>query len=443
MMFVVQCYGLPPADAEAPLLVKAVLSGNQQTTLVVDLGPSTEPVTSKTALVTVEGAQQQAQLSPVMSDRLAVAFVIDSSAAGAASLPAWLSAAARFVLEAPSGTQAAAVADTSPPTLISPPQREPADTVRALSGLRAGGQRSTSDALTMAKDQFADSPAGNRVVVLYTSAVDAGGEHSSALGTRFLQAGTILIVVGGAGDSPYWSDAGPRTGGFFAPAGTSVVAPALDQMARTLRHRYLVQFPTPQTLPARVSVRVDTGKLVLAGDAVIPAESRGRPGPASRFPAEVALVTLAGCLVVFLAVVLIVRRRPARLGGVHRSGGPFFHRLVSHRLVVQRLGGAFSLRRVGEFTHPPGPSHRVGKVRSGDVTRQASTVVRERAPLPPAAVWGHASVPGAAVPGGAVDDTVARGRASVPGAVAQGRASVPGTGRPPSSGTGQHLTDDP
>ena len=431
MMFVVQCYGLPPADAEAPLLVKAVLSGNQQTTLVVDLGPSTEPVTSKTALVTVEGAQQQAQLSPVMSDRLAVAFVIDSSAAGAASLPAWLSAAARFVLEAPSGTQAAAVADTSPPTLISPPQREPADTVRALSGLRAGGQRSTSDALTMAKDQFADSPAGNRVVVLYTSAVDAGGERSSALGTRFLQAGTILIVVGGAGDSPYWSDAAPRTGGFFAPAGTSVVAPALDQMARTLRHRYLVQFPTPQKLPARVSVRVDTGKLVLAGDAVIPAESRGRPGPASRFPAEVALVTLAGCLVVFLAVVLIVRRRPARLGGVHRSGRPFFHRLVLHRLGV------------GEFSHRPGPSHRVGRVRAGDVTRQASTVVRERAPLPPAAVWGHASVPGAAVPGGAVDDTVARGRAFVPGAVAQGRASVPGTGRPPSSGTGQHLTDDP
>jgi hypothetical protein len=407
--------------------------------------------------------------------------------------------------------------------LISPPQRGPADTVRALSGLRAGGQRSTSDALTMAKDQFPDSPAGNRVVVFYTSAVDAGGESSSALGTRFLQAATILIVVGGAGDSPYWSDAAPRTGGFFAPAGTSVVAPALDQMARTLRHRYLVQFPTPQTLPARVSVRIDTGKLVLAGDAVIPAENRGRPGPASRFRGEVALVTIAGCLVVFLAVVLMVRRRPVRLGGVHRArslGAEFFHRLggalsikpvgeFSHRLggalsrrpggeLWHRLGGVFSLKPVGELSHRLGaaishrpgaelwhrlggalsrrpaelwhrlggavsrrpganlfhrlggafphglhraPSHRLGRVRSGDMNREASTVVRERAPLPAAAVRGHASVPGAVVPRGAVDDTVARGRAAVPGAVAQGRAHVPGTGQPPSFG--QRLTDGP
>jgi hypothetical protein len=373
VMFVVQSYGPPPAAAAVPLPAIAVLPGTQQTSLVVDLGASTGPIDSRTALITVDGAPQQAQLAPVMSENLAVAFVIDTSMAGGAALPAWLSAAARFILEAPTGTQAAVVADTSPPTLISPPQRGPMGVVSALSGVRAGGQRSTSDALTLAKSQLPGSPTGHRVVVVYTSAADAGGESAAALGARFQQAGTILIVVGGAGDSAYWSDAVRATGGFFAPAGTPVIVPALDQVATTLRSRYLVQFPTPPTLPARVSVRIDTGKLVLTGDVVIPVSSG--PRTASHFRVVVALAAIAGCLLVLVAVVLLIRRRSARLR--EARDGP--------TATVVQEGAAV-----------------------------AETVDRGRAPLPGAAV---------------------QGRASVAGALARGRAAVPGTGpsEPPSS----------
>jgi hypothetical protein len=408
-MFVVQGYGPPPAAAAVPLPAIAVLPGTEQTSLVVDLGASTEPVTSRTAQITVDGAPQQAQLAPVMSESLAVAFVIDTSVAGGADLPAWLSAAARFILEAPTGTQAAAVADTSPPTLISPPQRGPLGTVRALSGVRAGGQRRTSDALTLAKGQFPATSTGHRVVVVYTSAADAGGESAAALGARFQQAGTILTVVGSADDSAYWPAAARATGGFFAPAGRPVVVPALDQVATTLRGRYLVQFPTPPALPARVSVRIDTGKVVLTGDVVIPVSS-GRPRPASGIRVEVALATIAGILLVFIAAFLLVRRRSARLRAARSNGSA---RDESISTVAPEPGAVVPPGAAEPDTAvPAGPAEPDTVVPAGPA--EPDTARPGRAPLPRAAVLGRASVRGAR----------ARGRAAVPG---------PGPGEPPSA----------
>ena len=370
VMFIVQCYGAPPAAAAVPLPVIAVLPGSEQTSLVVDLGASGDPAGSKTASITFDGVSQRAQLVPVVSDGLAVALVIDTSEAGGAALAGWLSAAARFILETPAETAAVAIADTSPPALIARPQRGPMGIVSALSGVRAGGHRSTSDALTLAMRQFPATPTGRRVAVLYTTSADAGGESAAALSARFRQSGTILIVVGSADDSPYWAGAARATGGFFAPAGTPVVVPALDQVETTLRGRHLVQFPTPVALPARVSVRVDTGKLTLTADAIIPADAipGGPRRPASGPRTDIALATIAGCLMVLGAAALMFRRRSARLRETG-SGG---------------------------------------------------TVAR---PLHDGVARGRASVPGAAV----------RGRASVPGTTARGRAAVPGTGpgRPP------------
>jgi hypothetical protein len=380
VLFIAQCFGLPPAAAAVPLPVVAVLPGGGQTFLVVDLGAGTGPVRGTAAAVTLDGVPQRTQLVPVVSDLLAVAFVIDTSQAGASALPSWLSAAARFILETPAQTQAVAVADASPPRLIAPPQRGPMGIVSALSAVRAGGQRSTSDALTLAMHQFPATPAGRRVVVLYTPSADAGGERAEALSARFRQSGTILVVVGTADDSAYWADAARTTGGFFAPAGTPVVVPALDQVETTLRGRYLVQFPTPETLPARVSVRIETGALTLTGDAIVPETARFRDGgqsPAFGPWVTIALTTIAGCLIVLVAAAVIFQRRTARLRTA-RAGGP------------------------AEDT-------------------ATSTAAPERTDLPRPAARGRAAVPAAP----------ARGRASVPGASAKGRASVPGRERPP------------
>jgi len=304
----------PPAQAPPatlPLPVASVLVAGGQTSLVVDLSASTRPG-PRTVTVTREGVPQKASLVPVMSDGLAVALVVDTSTAGAANLPAWLSAAARFILEAPGTTQAVAIADTAPAATITTPQRGPTGIVRALDSVRAHGDRDTAAALTLATRQFPGTPPGRRVTVLYTTAADAGGETAAALGESFRAAGTILVVVGTADASPYWSDAAAVTGGFFAPAGNPIVVPALDQVETTLTGRYLIQFPTPPALPTRVSLRVTTADFTMTADATIPAAASPAAAPGRPATSRWALIG-AGFVVALAAAILLLLRLRLRL----------------------------------------------------------------------------------------------------------------------------------
>jgi hypothetical protein len=413
VMIVVQGFGVLPAAAAVPLPVIAVLPGGEQTSVVVDLGAGTGTTTNRTATVTVGGTPQPAQLVPVVSDLLTVSFVIDTSTNGAAALPAWLSAAARFILETPGQTQAAVVADKAPPALIAPPQRGALGIVRALNGVRAGGQRSTSDALTLAMKQFPSGPTGRRVVVMYTTAPGAAGESAAALGARFRQAGTILIVVGSAGGGTYWFDAARATGGFFAPAGSPAVVPALDQVETTLRGRYLVQFPTPPLLPARVSVKVTAGDLALTGDVVVPVANSGAPRSGSNFPIGVALATIAASLLILIAALMMRGRRSAR----PRPAGP-------GQPIPEKDGPV--LEKDGPVPDQDGPV----PGRNGPVSATDGLVSAKDGPVP--AKDGPVPAKDGPVPPKPIR-VVARGRASVPGPIARGRASVPGGGPPPSS----------
>jgi hypothetical protein len=329
--------------------------------------------------VTAGGAPQQATMTPVISDRLAVTLVVDASEAGRATLPGWLSAAARFILEVPAGTRAAAVADTSPPAVLAPPQRGPAGVVRALSAVQARGDRRTSTALTLALDQFAAPAAGPRVVVLYTAAPDAGAETAEVLAARIRRAATILVVVGTAG-STYWADVTRATGGFFAPAGTPVVVPALDQVETTLRGRYLVRFPTPGALPARVSVRIDTGGLVLTGDAVIPAEQDA--GPASGAGIDPRWWVLAAGLTVLAAAAFFMSRR-ARPPRPAAEPAP-----ASQPAQASPSAPAQVPRPTPTPASPPAPAPAIARGRAAvppPVARGRSPVPRSRPEGPPSA----------------------------------------------------------
>ena len=309
-LLAVQWPGAAAAAAPVPLPVTAVLVNGAETALVVDLSAGTRPGRHSVSM-TRDGVPQRADLVPVMADGLAVALVVDTSAAGAAALPAWLSAAARFALEAPATTTAVVIADSAPAAVTVGPERGPSGVVRGLTSVRAHGDRDTAAALRLAVRQFPTAETGRRVVILYTTGPDAGGEGAAALAARFRASGTILVVVGTAAGGAYWADAAAATGGFFAPAGDPVVVPALDQVRTTLGARYLVRFPTPPTLPSRVSVRVDTGDLILTGDAIVAAV----PAPATRewtarrrIWAAVALAA-AGLLAAAVAIVQRHRRR--------------------------------------------------------------------------------------------------------------------------------------
>ncbi|MFC7528716.1 VWA domain-containing protein [Actinoplanes sp. GCM10030250] len=293
-----------PAPVPLPVVASMVAGG--ETTVVVDLGAG-PPGGTEAVTVTHDGVARSARLEPVVADGLAVTLVVDASSAGAATLPAWLSAAARFVLGAPSGTRSVVIPDRAPAAAITEPQRGASGVVRALDGVRAGGERDTAAALDLAADQFPEAADGRRVVVLYTTAADAGGSSAEQVAARYRASGTILVVVGTAAAAGYWSGAAAGTGGFFAPAGDPVVVPALDQVETTLSGRYLVRFPTPAELPARVGVRVETEELAFTGETVVeaPGGDAGRPwGPWIGGGVVLGLGLLVGLL-------LIVRGRAA------------------------------------------------------------------------------------------------------------------------------------
>lgn len=293
--------GARPARAALPLPVAGVFTGADRTTMVVDLATLGEP-DRRSARLRVDGRTVDADLLPVMSEGVSVALVVDAAADGAAALPAWLSAAARFVLEAPSATESVIIPDRVPAATLTGPQRGPTGVVSALTTVTAGGTRDTAAALALARGQFPEAAPGRRVVVLYTSAATAGDERPARLADEFRAGGTLLVVVAPAAAGDYWSAAAAATGGFFAPAGEPVVVPALDQVESTLHDRYLVRFPTPAKLPARVSLTVGT----LTTEVELAGTGSGRP----LWPTL--LITAAAAVVVALGVLLLARGRRLR-----------------------------------------------------------------------------------------------------------------------------------
>jgi hypothetical protein len=318
---VTAAWPVPATAAAVPLPIVAALPAGAETYLVVDLGAA--PASARrTVALTAAGAPVPADLVPVVSGEMAVTLVVDASADGAAALPAWLSAAARFILEAPDGARAVAVTDAAPAAAVPGSDRGTVEMVRALDRVRAGGDRDTAAALDLATRQFPDAPPGRRVVLLYTTATGAGGAAPAALAARYRATGTVLVVVGTAAGAPYWSAAATATGGFFAPTGDPVVVPALDQVRTTLGGRYLVRFGTPPTLPVWVSVRVDAGGLALEGTTVVaaPPPASGPPPAPARPTVFRWLLLVAGVLALAAATLLGLRpARPAGLPGPARG----------------------------------------------------------------------------------------------------------------------------
>ena len=305
----VLCPALPAGPTAVPLADATVLPVvDSRVCVVVDVERgSTQPVPPDAVSVSVGGVRQPVAVVPVMSDGLTVGIVVDASKAGAAGTGPWQSGAARFVLEAPAGARTAVVADTTPPAVLATLQPGPTDPVRALSAVQPHGTRDTSAALALAVRQLPADRTAPRVVILYTGAPDAGGEASGALAARLAAEHVLLVVVSTATDSGYWSGVTRPTGGFLAPAVTSAVTPALDQVATSLRARYLVSFPAPARLPVDASVRVDLKDVTMSADVVVPrATATGTSGardPASRHP-WVPVAVLATAIVV--ATVLLV-----------------------------------------------------------------------------------------------------------------------------------------
>ncbi len=333
----------PGAAAQPPLVVVPAGSADGQARLVVQVPGG--PVPPDAIGASVNGEHQDARAEPVLSERLAAALVVDASADGSPMLPVGLAGAANLVLAAPPTTRSTLVTDSTPPAVALPWPSGPADTLRALSDVRAGGARSTAAALDLAVDQLRAGPTDPRLVVLYTGAPDAGGEPAATVVERMRAAGVVLAVVG-SGDtaSPFWTAVAEGTGGMAVAAGPSGVIGAFDQVTAALGTRYLVAFPVPEQLPATVAVQVDTAGGPVSTEATVTSQA---PPPGSGGAGPVVVIVIGGIIAVVLvagAVVLVRRRagerRPRSAVGQVWSIPPLPGDLVDRATVQAELTAA-------------------------------------------------------------------------------------------------------
>jgi hypothetical protein len=264
--------------ARSQLQVVAVVpsAADHEVTLVVNVRPPpAEPIPADRFAVATGGLRLPTRAVPVISDRPAIGLVVDSSARGDPGLAAAASGAANFLLQMPLAARIVVVANTTPPTVLAPLRTGAADALRALSAVPVDGTPDTSNALNLVIRQLPPAGDGPRVVILHTSAPDAGGEPATELGERLRNAHVVLGVVTTASDTAYWSQVAAATGGVVNTARPAAPMAAFDDVSDALRTRYVLTFPQPSQLPARVSLRVSTPDGAVTADAVVPAPSGG------------------------------------------------------------------------------------------------------------------------------------------------------------------------
>jgi hypothetical protein len=324
MLVVLAILQLPgPASAQAAepgigVVAEGTMDGRGR--LIVDL-PAGQPAVSRESFsVTVAGQPLPTSAAPLLSDRLAMALVVDASAAAAPVLQQGLSGVVDFALGASPATRTTLVADTVPPAVVTPLQAGPSAVLPGLSGIQPRGDRQTAEALDLAVQQLpreADSP---RLVVLYTAAPEVAGEAADDLVARLTAAGVVLAVVttaGNGGPAPaYWSTVCERTGGVALDAAGSGVVDAFAQLSAALRSRYLVTLPAPDRLPAPAVVRVATPSESLTADTAIPAPARPAADSRPAVSTVVILAAVLGGLVLFadaiMALRVLIRKRRKR-----------------------------------------------------------------------------------------------------------------------------------
>src|SRR6185312_10818595 len=144
------------------------------------------------------------------------------------------------------------------------------------------------------------------------------------LGRRLAQAGVVLAVVTTGRGQQYWSDAAGITGGVAVEATGAASLRPFDQLASTLRSRFVLTFPRPSTLPATVRVSMSVAGQTVSQSAMVPevtaetaAPAGGASGSSPRWWAFGALVLVA---LVAAALVLVRRRGRAPVGAPGRRG---------------------------------------------------------------------------------------------------------------------------
>lgn len=387
--------GVAATPAKPGLEVLAVRESSQDAvSLVLAMPPGAGTPTAVKAFA--GGEQLVTGVEPVLSDRSAVALVLDASAAGARALNGGGSAgAANFLLRLPSGAATAVIADRRPPEVAATTSVGVTDDLLAISSLRTEGERATGDALALAVEQLAGGSGARPVIILYTSVSAPDGEPATALAQRLQVSGAIVAVVGAGADGPYWPTMARLTGGvaISAPAAGSVKA--FDEVADILAGRFVVTVQHRPVGLTRLTLQLEVagGPTVLDVDLAPLATAAAEPVAGDRqADDERQWVWLAGGLLVagllgagVTAVARLRRRPPPEPAAASPTADPPQEASLFEKAVEQDRAGPDQRRELAaEYQRLAGRDRAEGRVAlAASGYRQAVDLLAERVALEP------------------------------------------------------------
>src|SRR5215213_10307937 len=302
-------------------------------------------VSDRDLALSVSGSPLASRAVPLLSSSTDLVVVLDTSAAG---LAGFRSGVTDLLLGLPEGARTGVVAAGALPRVLSPLSPGATGALAQLSVLDTSGQgqpsasgsaaaqtsarrSSVSDALGLALSALgpAAPDARPRVVVLNTSAPDAGGEAAAAMGDRLRAASVVLDVVGGSAASEFWGPVAESTGGRLVVSEADRTSDAVTQVSDGLRHTFLVSFTRPGTAEAQVALRVNgAGRGAGATIALDAVGASGRPVARTTSATDdagsggtVALIAVVAALLAAAGALVFQwdRRRPH---GKHEPGAP-------------------------------------------------------------------------------------------------------------------------
>jgi hypothetical protein len=285
--------------------------------------PSTPPEDGseeESCLVTIDGEPVATTVTPMASNSLSVALVIDT-ASGLTSqeLAAVQSGAVDFLLGLPPEANSMVVVTAGgQPQVVAPLSERRAEALSAISALEVGATRATTSATMLAAQSLESGAPGPRAIIVYAHGPDENGPSVEQLSEAVLQADAVVNVIP-AGAESIWQSVVDRTGGVvLPPTGAADLARSYGRLAAMLGEQYLVTFQVPSELPAVARVAFQTGDQEFTTVVNLPDADTEQAAP-TQGRGIVGLVSLVVAGLIGLAVLAVVRRTRRRAS---MPGGP-------------------------------------------------------------------------------------------------------------------------
>jgi hypothetical protein len=224
--------------------------------------PAEQPDNSATAescSVTIDGESVASTVTPMASESLSVALVIDTSSdLTAQELAAVQNGAVEFLVRLPQGARVAVIGAASEPQVVAPLSADRAEALSVISALRVGGSRATMAATMLAAQSLESAPPGPRAIIVYTHGLDEQGVLADRLSQAVLHSEAVLNVLRTGTDS-LWPSVVDKAGGGVVTTSAENIVQSFGDLAATLGDQYLVAFEAPGELPAVAQVVFQTG----------------------------------------------------------------------------------------------------------------------------------------------------------------------------------------